>query len=217
MDANELMEDLKRRLTALAENPPFRFKRTSRSAARQYMQRMTTFRGCSANEIASAEATLEVRFTDVFKAYLLHLSLARGHLLSGSRVAQPAEFAAFGTTAQEILHDTDRSLQLPSDAVVFLTHQGYQFQFIQPHGEYDCPVWLYTETDQAPEQICPTFAEYLDREVRQLEENHRQSHETGGFYITVHGNQGVAYEFPALASGERATAKPFRLGDGWLW
>ena len=60
MVAETVIEDVKRRLLALADAPPFRFKRTSRTAAQRYMRRMTTFEGCSETELAACEARLGV-------------------------------------------------------------------------------------------------------------------------------------------------------------
>ena len=108
--------------------------------------------------------------------------------------------------------ETGQSLELPADAVVFLTHQGYQFTFIQPHGGFDSPVLNYVETESAPKQIADSFAAFLDAELRLMEENHRRSHENGGYYITVR-DRSVSFLYPASASGDRATSKPFRLGD----
>jgi len=140
MDANAVVEDAKRRLLALAGDPPFRFKETSRTAAQSYMRGMTTFEGCLPSEIAAAESSLGVQFTAVFRAYLRHMGKAPGHLFCGSDVAQPSRFEEFRRFGQELMHETGQSLELPADAVVFLTHQGYQFTFIQPHGGFDSPV-----------------------------------------------------------------------------
>jgi hypothetical protein len=213
MDVDAVIEDVKRRLLALADNPPFRFKQTSRTAAQWYMRRMTTFEGCPEAEIAAVEASLGVQFTEVFRAYLRHMGKARGHLFCGSDIAQPSRFEEFRQFGQELMHETSQSLELPVDAVVFLTHQGYQFTFVQPRGGFDCSVLIYTEI--APKQIAESFASFLDAELRLMEENHRKSHETGGHYITVRGDGGTSFLFPALASGDRATSKPFKLGDWW--
>jgi len=213
MDAEAVIEALKRRLLALADHPPFRFKQTSRTAAQWYMRRMTTFEGCSEAEIAAVEAYFGVQFTDVFRTYLRQMGKARGDLLCGSDVAQPPQFAEFRQFGQELMHQASQALELPDDAIVFLAHQGYQFTFIQLHGGFDCPVMNYMETEDAPKQIAESFAAFLDAEVSLMEENHRKSHETGGHYITVHRNGCATFQFPALASGDRPTSKPFKLGD----
>lgn len=215
MDADTLIEDVKRRLLALADDPPFRFKQTSRTAAQWYMRQMTTFEGCSQAEITTVEASLGVQFTDVFRAYLRHMGKARGQLFCGSDIAQPFQFVEFRQFAQELMHETSQSLVLPLNAVVFLTHQGYQFTFIQSHGGFDSPVLNYMETESTPKQIADSFAAFLDAELRSMEENHRKSHETGGHYITVRGDGGTSFLFPALTSGDRATNRPFKLGDWW--
>ena len=140
---------------------------------------------------------------------------SRGHLFCGSDVAQPSQFEEFRQFGQELMHETSPSLTLPNDAIVFLTHQGYNFTYIQPCGGFDCAVMNYMETEEAPKQIAESFVAFLDAELRLMEDNHRKSHETGGYYLTVHGKGGTSCEFPALASGDRATSKPFKLGDWW--
>jgi len=200
---------------ALAVDPPFRFKKTSRAAAQQYMRSMTTFEGYSQAEIAAIEARLGVQFTDVFRSYLRHMGKSRGYLFGGSDVAQPSQFEDFRQFGQKLMHETSRSLDLPRDAIVFLSHQGYQFLFIQPRGGFDCAVMNYVETEEAAKQIAESFAAFLDAELRLMEHNHRKSHETGGHYITVHKRGGTSFKYPARASGDRATDRPFKLGDWW--
>jgi hypothetical protein len=214
MHADALIEDLKRRLLALAADPPFRFEHTSRTAAQGYMRGMTTFEGRPPAEVAAIEASLGVRFTEVFGAYLRHMGRARGHLFRGSDVARPSQFHEFRQFGQELMRETSELLELPPDAVVFLTHQGYQFSFIQPRGGFDSPVLNYTETKPAPEQIADSFSAFLDAEVRSMEEHHRNSHEMGGHYITVSDDGGTSSHFPASVSGDRATSRPFKL-DEW--
>lgn len=201
MNADALIEDVKRRLTALAEAPPFRFKQTSGAAARRYMREMTTFEGWPEGEIEAIEKDLGVVLTDMFRAYLRHMGKARGHLFCGSDVAQPSQFEELRRFGQKLMNETSPSLVLPADAIVFLAHQGYQFTFLQPRGGFDCPVMSYMETEEAPQQIAESFAAFLDAEVRMMEDDHRQSHESGGHYITVHKNGGTTFEYPALASG----------------
>jgi hypothetical protein len=215
MDADAVIDDVKRRLLKLANDPPFRFKRTSRTAARWYMNRMSTFEGCSQQEIAAAEARLGSKFTDVFRAYLRQMGKARGHLFGGSNIAKPSQFDEFREFGQELMHETSPLLALPADAIVFLSHQGYQFTFIRPQGDFDCPVLNYMETEESSKQIAESFAAFLDAEVRLMEANHRKSHEIGGHYITVDGGGGTSFEYPALISGDRPTNKPFKLGDWW--
>lgn len=171
--------------------------------------------GCPQAEIDAIEASLGVVFTEMFRAYLRHMGKARGHLFRGSDIAQPSKFEEFRQFARELMHETSQSPELPTDAVVFLTRQGYQFTFLQPRGGFDCPVLNYMETESAPKQITESFASFLDAQLTLMEENHRKSHETGGHYITVRADGGTSFLFPALASGDRATRKPFKLGDWW--
>ena len=40
-------------------------------------------------------------------------------------------------------------------------HQGYTFLFFDAESQDDPPVWMFTEGDQQPKQIAPSFSEWL--------------------------------------------------------
>jgi hypothetical protein len=99
--------------------------------------------------------------------------------------------------------ETDPTLTLPPEAVVFLFHQGYTFVYLITVGGFDGPVMQWTEKEREPRQVAPTFADIVDAELRLKESNNRAFREQGGYYLTLHSDGGAAQSHPALASGDR--------------
>ncbi len=103
----------------------------------------------------------------------------------------------------ELLSETDSTLKLPPEAVVFLSHQGYQFVYVLASGGFDGPPMMWTETEREPKQLARTFAEMIDAELRLAEQNNQNFREMGGYYLTLHPGGGASEYHPALASGDR--------------
>ena len=211
-DTTKILVDACHRLAAMADDPPYRFVRTSRRDAEVHRRLKTTFAGCSAIEVATAERHLGVSFPAVFRTYLAMLGVARGDLFCGSDVAGPRQFPAFRTEAEDILRASHADGGLPDRAVVFLVHQGYSFDFFVADGGFDGPVFRYVEGERAWEQCAEGFAAYLEAEIRLAEDVHRTSHAQGGYYITISGGQ-VSKTYPARATGDRPLDHPDRFTD----
>lgn len=203
MDAATIIAGWKQRLTALAENPEYVFRDTPQDLIEQHYRRLTTFIGYSEPEVAAAEARLGVRFPAVFRQYLLEMAKSPGELFRGSHLAGITELEQFRVDALELLVETDPALTLPPEAVVFLSHQGYTFVYLLALGGFDGPPMQWTETERAPRQVAPTFADMVDAELRLMESNNRAFREKGGYYLTLHRGGGQTQSHPALASGER--------------
>ena len=207
MDATLIVADWKRRLIALADNPPYVFRDTPDHLIEQHYRRLTTFVGYSDAEISEAEARLRVQFPVVFRTYLREMGKSPGDLFCGSELAGLADFEQFRRDAMELLAETDPALTLPAEAVVFLFHQGYTFMYVLAEGGFDSPPMHWTETEREPREVAPTFAEMLDAELQLMESNNRASHEQGGYYLTLYPEGGSRQSYPALASGERPLDK----------
>jgi hypothetical protein len=203
MDATLIVTDWKRRLTALAANPPYVYRDTPRHLIEQRHQRLTTFVGYLDSEIVEAEVRLNVHFPAVFRAYLQHIAKSPGDLFSGSDLAGIGDFTQFRATALDLLAETDPALSLPPNAVVFLSHQGYTFVYILATGGFDGPPMQWIEGERDPTQVAPTFAEMVDAELQLMETNARTAREEGGYYLTLHPEGGVTESHPAFGSGER--------------
>ncbi len=211
-DTTRIFVDAYLRLAAMADDPPYRFVRTSRRDAEVHRRLKKTFAGCPAVEVAAAERDLGVSFPAVFRAYLAVLGVARGDLFAGSDVAGPSQFSGFKTEAEDILRASDVDRGLPDRATVFLIHQGYSFDFIIADGGFDSPVFRYVEGERAWKQCAEGFAAYVEAEIRLAEEVHRTSHAQGGYYVTISGGR-VSQTYPAMASGERPLDHPDSFTD----
>jgi hypothetical protein len=203
MGVDSVIADWKRRLRAMAENPPYVFRDTPRHLIDNHYRRLTTFVGFSESDVAGTEARLGGRLPLVFRAYLLEMGKSPGDLFRGSDLAGVADFERFRAAALALLSDTDPALSLPPNAVVFLLHQGYTFVYLQATGGFDGPPFCWTETEREPRQVAPTFAEMIDAELELMESNDRGFRDNGGYYLTLHAGGGATMHFPAIASGER--------------
>lgn len=200
MDAALIIADWKRRLTVLTENPAYVFRDTPQRLIDEHHRRMSTFAGYSEAEVAKAEATLGVQFPMVFRTYLREMAKSPGDLFRGSDLPRIDQFEEFRTNAIELLAETDSTLKLPPEAVVFLSHQGYTFVYIMASGGLDSPAMQWTETEREPEQVAATFAELVEAELELMEHNNKTSRESGGYYVTLHPDGTTTESYPACAS-----------------
>jgi len=94
-----LIDDVCKRLTAMADDPPFRFVDTPERDADAYLKRLKTFAGYSEPEVARAELRLGLVFPTVFRTFLLFMGRDRGELLAGSDLARVEDFEKFRANA----------------------------------------------------------------------------------------------------------------------
>jgi hypothetical protein len=181
MEAAAIIEAWKRRLVAMAEDPPYVFRDTPRELIAHHHRQLTTFTGDCEADINRVEQRLGLRFPSVFRAYLREMGQSRGDLFHGSDVAGIADLDRFRADALALMAETDPQLSLPGDAVVFLFQQGYTFVYLRGQGGFDGPVWQYLETEQQPQEITPGFADLVDAELRSMEHNRATTRTQGGY------------------------------------
>jgi hypothetical protein len=200
--AAQVVTRIRARLLLLAVRPPFRFVKTYRGEADDYLRRMTEFVGFDEDEMAAASHAMGP-FPSVYGEFLRQMGHARGALFAGSEI-EPRRLLLYRHTAEEIIEDCGVERFLDADSVVFMTHQGYSFCYFQSPSAsaFDAPVFRYVECEDAPKQVAPGFAEFLDAEVSLMEENDRLARESGGYFITVSGGSERRL-YPALDEGRR--------------
>jgi hypothetical protein len=203
MDAISIIADWKRRLIAMADNPPYVFRDTPQLLIDRFQRRLTTFDGYSEQEVAAAESRLGVQFPQVFRTYLKEMGKSRGELYSQSFMAGINEFEQFRTDALSLIAETDPNLSLPSDAVVFLLYYGNTYVYFRAVGGFEVPTLQWIEPHRKMTQVAPTFALMVDGELQKMQRNQQVFHEQGGFYLTLHPDGGATQTYPALAKGER--------------
>ncbi|MFE3799391.1 SMI1/KNR4 family protein [Nocardia tengchongensis] len=205
MTAEAIVAGWKSRLVTLADNPEYVFVDTPQELIDQYRARLITFSGCRDAELEAVEARVGGRFPAVFRHYLLDMGEACGDLLRGSDRAGIRGFDRLREDAREIVDDVGGAWNLPTDAAIVLTHQGYTFDYVRAIGGFDSAVmrWSDGKPDEAT-QVAATFADYVDAHLRLMERNHRSDCERGGYYLTLHPGGGGRRVYPAHNSGDRA-------------
>jgi hypothetical protein len=195
MDADSIIAAWKRRLTTLAENPTYVFKNTPEHLIRAHQRRLTTFIGYPKSMVAQVELRLGVQLPAVFRTYMTEMAKSRGDLFCGSDLAGIAEvgaieadFGEFRTDALSSMKTTDPSLSLPSDAVVFLHHQGCRYAYLRAAGGFDATVEVFCEGEREIRHV-PSFAEFVDADLRSMESTNREKHEGRNYtYVTLYPN-----------------------------
>lgn len=203
MDADAIIAEWQRRLVVLAHNPPYVFIDTPADRIERHQRKLITFVGYRESEVAEAEAWLGGRLPDVFRTYLLRMGQSPGELFRGSDLTKLSDLEPARADALELMAEADPSSSLPSDAAVFLWHQGYTFSYLQAGGGFDGPVVQWMVSTNSLEQISPTFAAVVDSELDLMEHNNRTQIESGGYYLTLFPGGGAMQSHPARAKGER--------------
>jgi len=203
MDADSIIADWKRRLIALAENPPYVYEDSPQELIDRHFHRLTTFTGYSEAEIAAAETRLGVHFPIVFRTFLREMAKSPGDLFRGHGLARLPQFEELKTQALELLAETDDTLTLPRDAVVFLFSQGTWFGYIQADGGFDGPALRWIETEREPRLMAETFTQAIDDAIQKAEGADSLHRDNGGYYLTIHPEGGTSMVFPALCWGHR--------------
>jgi len=218
MDADGIIAGWKRRLIALAENPPYVYDDTPQELIDRHVHRLTTFAGYSDAEIAAAETRLGVRFPVVFRTFLGEMAKSPGDLFRGHDLASLSQFEEFKTQALELLAETEDTLTLPRDAVVFLFSQGTWFGYLQADGGFDGPALRWNETERKPRLLAETFAQAVDEHLQAAERADAMLRAQGGYYLTIHPEGGSSMVFPALCWGHRPLdSEKWRKHLRWLW
>lgn len=207
LDADSVINAIRKRLIAIANNPPYRYIDTSAKDRAAYETRKRSFTGYADEEIVAVETSLGVRFPAVYRAYLRIMGITHGDLFRGSNVASINDYKEHRTFAQDLIEEEDVDWQLDDKAVVFLEHQGYTFYYFIADGGFDSAIFQYVEGDEAAEQCSSGFAEMIDAEVTLAEQNNQRSHESGGYFLTVQDGY-VSESHPARASGIRPIDLP---------
>ena len=209
--ATRVIEEWKRRLVAMADDPPYVFKDTPEHLMERHHLRLTGFEGYSEAEVASAESELGMEFPELFRSFLLQMGKASGEMFCGSDLAGLSKLGEFRDEAARLMAAADPALALPGEAVVFLFHQGYAFNFFTGGSRPDTPVSVWCEGDAEPAEVAPSFEEFVENQLRVMEEGHEHLIETGGYYLTLYPEGG------RRAPGPQQRRPPPRQVRRWLF
>ena len=206
MRTTPTIDDWKQRLVAMVDDPPYVFKDTPDHLIERHRSHLANFEGFSEEEVASVESTLGFVFPRFFRSFVLEMGKAPGELFCGSDFAGLSRLGQFRAEASELIVATDSSLALPRNAVVFLFHQGYVFNFFVGGSQSDAPVMQWCEGDSEPVEVCPSFQQFIETRLQGMESGYRRLVERGGYYLTLY-QDGGRQQFPALNSGDRPLDK----------
>lgn len=125
----------------------------------------TSFVGCTPSEIASLETTFGLRLPESYKEFLAAMGRAAGRFLVGTDFLLKMIDLQFREGAEKLLRCCESGFVLPSDAYVFLFHQGYTFLFFRCAGHPDPPLSMFTEAESFPLEVARSFSTWLVRAV----------------------------------------------------
>jgi hypothetical protein len=129
---------------------------------------MAKVRGCSEEEIAAAESKLGLQLPAYYRQFLLVLGKHGGGFMIGTHMFPRSadEFLGWRSFAVRLMRESEEAL--PSNAVVFGDHQGYQFwYFLADPASDDPPVFYYHEGEKRARQINNSFTEFVFRLVEE--------------------------------------------------
>jgi len=124
-------------------------------------------RGCTEEEIEWLEQKVGLCLPLAYKSYLRAMGKGAGDLFVGTDIFL-LQVPGLSADAADVLRELDPSLQLPPDAFVFGSHQGYIFYYLRTlPPEDNPPVYGFTD-DESPKLISGSFTGFLDARVRNL-------------------------------------------------
>ncbi|TWU14653.1 hypothetical protein CA54_35220 [Symmachiella macrocystis] len=211
-DADAFIHTIRRRLIAIADEPPYRYINTTPEDRAEYEAKKRSFTGYALEEILAVESRLDIRFPAVYRAFLHIMGISNGDLFCGSNVASLENYDQLQEFAQDLIHECHVNWQLDKKAFVFLGHQGYTFNYFIADGRFDSPVHQYVENDQSGTQCSPGFAEFIDAEVSLAEQNNQNIRDAGGYFLTI-ADGCVSQEHPTRNSGIRPLDLPDQTSE----
>ncbi len=119
-----------------------------------------SIQGCSDHEVRELEQRLGHVLPRGYREFLLALGRDQGDFLKGSDLACD-KVVCLQAEARSLLSDSGSSFRLVESQVVFVSHQGYQFLFIDGAEGHDPPVWHYLEHDEEPKRVSESFSAWL--------------------------------------------------------
>jgi hypothetical protein len=127
---------------------------------------------CDEWAVRDLEQQLDVALPPAYKAFLLLAGQQFGPF-EGSHYALDADegendFWELQRAGRRIFQRDGH--HLPSDAFVFMVHQGYAMRFFLLNDGDDPAVYEYVEGWPPVKQLAPTFSTFLFQEIRQSKE-----------------------------------------------
>ncbi|MEM6731365.1 MAG: SMI1/KNR4 family protein [Myxococcota bacterium] len=116
------------------------------------------FSGASSSEIGELEKALGRKLPRQYRAYLSQMGWEPGHAMRGSDIR-------FGCLAEINLElgefARESGLDIPSDAIAIMAHQGYEYWFVRASEGDDPPVYVARE-DRGIRRSMKTVSDWVE-------------------------------------------------------
>jgi len=118
--------------------------------------------GCSEKEIEQLEKHIGSKLPQDYREFLILMGHRAGAFRRGSDYLYKDLF-----NLTDLTRDTLRggSFELPNDAFVFFSHQGYIFTYFKLSDGDDPPIYTYMEMEHQPKRRATNFSEYLEKSL----------------------------------------------------
>lgn len=131
------------------------------------LDRLAGVKGCSEEDISSAERALGTALPRTYRAFLRHLGWRQGVLLRGTDVAGASELPGFQADARHAVSEWQPAVAIPAHAIVIAMHQGYRILYVLPEGG-DGPVFEVREGESGRRVVASTFWDFIEEELATL-------------------------------------------------
>lgn len=122
---------------------------------------------CTEEEVEQLEQQAGDVLPAVYREFLLWIGHRAGILLQGSDVYYQ-QLTKQKEWAHELLRENGIASELPNDAFVFYSHQGYQFMYFRLSEGDNPPVYYYGEGEgfDTIRRLYPSYSIFLETEIK---------------------------------------------------
>ena len=121
--------------------------------------------GASGEVIDSLERHLKTQLPKAYREFLQIFGVNGGSFLVGSDFLVKNIYGT-RTWANETIQESGSKWQMPEKAVVFLSHQGYQFLYFDAAAGDDPPVMHFSERGE-PRELAKSFTAWFEKIVEE--------------------------------------------------
>lgn len=122
------------------------------------------FQGCSESEIEQLENHIGSKLPKLYREFLLLMGHNAGIYNRGSDFLYHDLFDNTEYTRKTMFK---QGLELPNDAFVILSHQGYIFAWFLLSDGDNPPVYSYSEAGDKPIKFADSFSDYLEKSLKE--------------------------------------------------
>jgi SMI1-KNR4 cell-wall len=127
--------------------------------------------GCSESEVDAYFNGVGVKLPTSYREFLLAIGHGSGKFLLGTDILFK-HLPVIGREARSLLLECGgKEDKIPTDAIVFYMHQGYEFGYFCASESEDPAVYQYIEGDDCPKLVWCSFTEYLIDMIRVFRES----------------------------------------------